>query len=250
MRYLSNYKRFLNENKGEGLVNPQGIELNPQEQRSLGAKIMDWMDKNHNKVPNVLNSLMQWVSRNADTESNEVNPYEVYPKVWKDMRTSPDNDSLGNTFRNWVYFFGCTLTDNHPSYDALRQSLGKAEGRYQSKKTAHLRSSDPDNLKNQLSPYNPAHQVVKGVLSVRDKIRDSQDRKAAEKDERLKDEIMLLDDKGFQELIKVCQDIVAKSGVEKQVNTETNTGSQSEEKPTQVEEPIIEKPQQNTGVEN
>ena len=248
MRYISNYKRFLNENKAyPGGLHPDDIELNEDEHKKLGSKIMDWMDKNSDKVPNVLNSLMQWVSRNHYGLETEVIPGgKGYPPVWANMRIASPNDFPGNLFRYWVYFIGCKLTkdwqanqdsdyykeniwDNPDSYDALRVSLGTEQGRYKSKKTARLRSNDPN-----------TGSATDNIFSlVRNKIRDSQDRKAAEEDERLKVEVMLLDDKGFEELIKVCQEIVAKSGVEKQVNVETND---TPSKQSQQDEPTNDKP--------
>ena len=246
MRYLSNYKRFLNENRGyPGGLHPDNIELNEDEHKKLGSKIMDWMEsksgqssvKNRDKVPNVLNSLMQWVSRNHYGLETEVIPGgKGYPPVWANMRIASPNDFPGNLFRYWVYFIGCKLTkdwqanqdsdyyksDNPKSYDALRVSLGTEQGRYKSKKTARLRSNDPN-----------TGSATDNIYSlVRNKIRDYQDRNAAEEDERLKVEVMLLDDKGFEELIKVCQNIVAKSGVEKQVNVEANDMFSNKEKPS------------------
>jgi hypothetical protein len=216
MRHIYNFRKFsINETRLilESL-DESPIKLTPDEHREIGIKINNWLTKNP-EMPNVLYSLMRWVCRDSNVQGID------FPTEWtassgsktsfKNKRKWPDEfdkesfmwDAVkkgftqeqfatASDFRNWVYFLGCTLNNNHPSYDALRTSMRRPQGQFQSKKTPHLISLE-----------------------------------TSFDDERKMTEIVLLDDRGFEELIKVCQEIVAKSGIEKEVNVETNTNPRS-----------------------
>lgn len=248
MRHIYNFKNFsINENNLllESLVNP--IKLTPEEHKTMGRFINNWLTQNF-KLPNVLNSLMQWISRDRKIEgvmfpkdlNKWPNQFGKESMMWDAVKMGfiEERFQLAVEFRNWVYFIGCTLTKDNPMYDALRNSMGTPSGQFQSEKIPLLRSSDTEEFQKGLNPNNPAHQVVKGVVNLRNKYTDWTDKRKADQGTGKMIESELLDDEGFKNLIKVCQQIVAKSGIEKQVNVEQNTKLQSQEGGTSDEKPV------------
>jgi hypothetical protein len=267
MKHIYNFRNFsINETRLilEGL-SESPLKLSPGEMETLRQSMKNWYKKNYGLkaiisrnggAQDVLKSLLAWVSRDQEFDLPSIKTADTVEL--KKIASSPEIvgkvNQIEEKFLDWVYFFGCTLNENNPMYDQLRASLGRPSGNYTSMKIPYLRTNEPENLKQRLiSKGLPvvsfpifAALLVSGLgatliasalpfvtllgigQAIRDGIRDRADNKAAEMDARNMVEINLLNDDGFKELIRVCNEIVAMSGIEKEVNIETNTNQQSQ----------------------
>jgi hypothetical protein len=176
MKHLSNFKKFsINENRLilEGLENPEGIELTPEDHKKLGGLIDKYLNKSFSKGGsgyNPFNGFASWVGRDYDG-----------PRSNEDV-ASGEMDEYSTAYRNWIYFLGCSLTPDNPRYDAIRVSMTRPSGKFKSMK------------------------FTDGT------------------------ELMLFDDETFKKFLKICQQIVGESGIEKEMNVEKNPNAQEEPK--------------------